>query len=169
MILGRIQAAHTDDELLRRQIPMTIELESQFAVAPNGTITQRHPLLYAEPGAAAGLGSAIAAMILDRSGTVRYGHADAARLFHISPNALVGRHVTELIPELPLDRRTPGYNLAYATFWAPAGPPRAFSGVDSQGRSFGVRVGLDRLELEKHQYILLSLRPQCESGRLPER
>ncbi len=107
-------------------------------------------------------------MILDRSGTVRYGHADAARLFRTSPNTLVGRHVTELIPEFPLDRRTPGYNVAYVAFWAPAGPPRTFSAVDAQGRSFAVRIALDRLELKKHQYILLSLRPQGESDRLPE-
>jgi len=80
--------------MLRRQIQRTTEFVFDFAVASNETITQRPPHLYPEPGSAAGLGIAIAAIILDRSGTVRYGKADAARLFHISPNALVGRHVT---------------------------------------------------------------------------
>lgn len=139
-----------------------------FTAASNGEVTPQYSHLFSQPGEGAAHGIPIAAMILDRSGTVRYCHADAARLFHASPSTLVGRHVNELIPNLPFGRRTPGYNVAYATFWAPEGPPRGFVGVDGQGRSFGVQVVLDRLELEEHQQILLGLRLQVESAHLPE-
>ncbi|MBI4294006.1 MAG: hypothetical protein HY661_21225 [Betaproteobacteria bacterium] len=140
---------------------------SHFTEACGEAVTQKHSLPYSGPGEAATQGIAVAAMILDRWGTVRYCDADAACLFHATPNTLVGRHVRELIPELPFDRRTPGYNVAYAAFWTPTGPSRSFSGVDSRGRLFGVWLALDRLELEKHQQILLRLRPHVESTHLP--
>ena len=60
-----------------------------------------------------------ATMILDSLGTVRYCHADAARLFDASANTLVGRPVRDLIADLPFNSKTPGYNIAYASFWAP--------------------------------------------------
>lgn len=97
-----------------------------FIVASDGTVTWQPSHPYPEPGEAATHGTAIATIILDRSGTVRYCHADAARLFHTGPNTLVGRHVTEMIPELPLARRTSGYNAAYVTFRTPQ-VPRACS------------------------------------------
>ncbi|MBI4293819.1 MAG: hypothetical protein HY661_20280 [Betaproteobacteria bacterium] len=98
-------------------------------------------------------------MVLDRSGTVRYCHAEAARLFRASAHTLVGRHVRALIPHLPFNPRTPGYNVAYTTFWASEGPQRGFCGLDSQGGLFGVQVALDRLDLQKHPQIIVALAP----------
>lgn len=141
---------------------------SYFTEASDGEATKQYSHLFSQHDEAAAHGNPVAAMILDSSGTVRYCHADAAHLFHASPSVLVGRHIRELIPDLPFDQRTPGYNVAYATFWAPEGPPRGFCGVDGQGRFFGLQLTLDRLQLEKHQQILLNLRLQVESADLAE-
>lgn len=82
------------------------------------------------------------AIVMDCHGTVQHCHEALAQLFHARPRALVGRHIRELIPQLPLNPATPGYNAAYATFWAPKGQRSGFHGVDSQGREFGLRVAL---------------------------
>ena len=98
-----------------------------------------------------------AAMVLDWLGSIRYCHADAARLFGESAQALVGWHVKELIPDLPFSPSTPWYNIAYATFWAHQGPQRGFCGLDNQGRAFGLEVALDRLDLDECHRIIVTL------------
>ncbi|MBI4291870.1 MAG: hypothetical protein HY661_10355 [Betaproteobacteria bacterium] len=128
------------------------------------------PVLPADPLRAGSLcdsGAGIAAvrlptMVLDRSGTVRCCDDQAANLFGARPESLVGKHINALIPGLPLNVRTPGYNLAYATFWALGGPPRLHCGVDSCGGSFDLRIALEKLELNKKQWILLSLHRPVE-------
>lgn len=99
-----------------------------------------------------------ATMVLDRLGTVRYCHDEAANLFGTRADSLIGKHIKALIPDLPLNARTPGYNIAYAAFWAPDGPRQGYCGVDSRGRSFGLQIALANRELEKKQQIVLSLR-----------
>lgn len=145
---------------------------SKFTETVNWNVTQQTSHFFSEGhesgGEAAAQGVPFAAMVLDRLGTVRYCHADAARLFRARAHTLIGRHVKDLIPDLPFNPRTPGYNVAYAAFWASENPRRGFCGVDSQGRSFGLQVALDKLELEKRYQILLSLRLPVESARLPE-
>ncbi len=109
-----------------------------------------------------------AAMVLDRSGVVRYCNTAALRLFRTGGRALVGQHVTTRIPGLPFKSETPGYNVAYATLWAATAIWLRFSGVDSQGRSLNVHVSLNKFELEGHHQILLILRPAAESQlRIP--
>jgi hypothetical protein len=121
-----------------------------------------------ETGGKAANGFDFAAMFLDSLGTVRYCHADAARLFRAGAQTLVGRHVSALIPDLPFHSMTPGYNVAYATFWAPKGLQRGFCGVDNNGRAFGLQIEMDRLELEKQHLILLRLLLPVGSARLLE-
>jgi PAS fold len=127
----------------------------------NGDIRQQISHLFSVPddiaGEAAAEGGAFATMVLDSSGTVRYCHDCAARLFRADAHALVGRHVRELIPDLPFKPATPEYNVAYATFWARESPQRGFCGVDSQGCLFGLQVALDRLDLERHPRIIVAL------------
>jgi hypothetical protein len=143
---------------------------SHLTEASNRDVKQQNPHLFPgrddSSGAAVAHGVPFAAMVLDKSGTVCYCHADAARLFHASAHALVGRHVRELIPDLPFKPKTPGYNVAYAAFWANEEAQHGFSGVDSQGRAFGIRVAVDRLELEKRHQILLRLQLPVESAQL---
>ena len=144
---------------------------SHLTEAFNWNVTQQNSHLFPErddtSGETAAPGVPFAAMVLDKSGTVCYCHADAARLFHASAHTLVGRHVRELIPGLPFKPRTPGYNVAYAAFWASEEAQHGFCGVDSQGRAFGIRVAVDRLELEKRHQILLRLQLPLESAQLP--
>ncbi|MBI4289850.1 MAG: PAS domain-containing protein [Betaproteobacteria bacterium] len=146
---------------------------SHLTEAFNWNVTQQNSHLFSERDDSSGEALAhsvpFAAMVLDKSGTVCYCHADAARLFHASAHTLVGRHVRELIPDLPFKPRTPGYNVAYAAFWANEGAQHGFCGVDSQGRAFGIRVALDRLELEKRHQILLRLQLPVESAQLPRK
>ena len=138
---------------------------SQFAEAFTRDVTRQYSHSFSEhqtSGEAAthGVpthGVPFAAMVLGKSGTVRCCHAEAARLFRASAQTLVGRHVRELIPDLPFNARTPGYNVAYTTFWASEGPQRGFCGLDRQGGSFGLQVALDRLDLQKHHQIFVAL------------
>ena len=140
----------------------------QFTEADDAAATLRYEHLIAEQGEAAAKEIPSAVMILDSSGTVRYCHAEAARLFRAGATALVGRHVRELIPDLPFDPRTRGYNVAYATFWSPNGLLRGFCGVDGRGCSFGLQLTLGRLVLEKHHQILLRLKTPAKSARLAQ-
>jgi PAS domain-containing protein len=100
----------------------------------------------------------LATMVLDKSGIIRYCNAAAARLFRADTLELARRHITALIPSLPFNAETPGYNVAYATFWATGGRWRVFGGKDSAGRSVWLHVLLDKLELEGGHQILLNLR-----------
>ncbi len=134
---------------------------SQTIEAFNCNVTRQYSHLFSEgheiSGEAAAHEIPFATMVLDRSGTVRYCHADAARLFRSNAHTLGGHHVREVIPNLPFNPRTPGYNVAYATFWASEGPQRRFCGVDGQGGLFGLQVALDKLELQKRHQIIVSL------------
>ncbi|MBI2959206.1 MAG: hypothetical protein HYY28_02745 [Betaproteobacteria bacterium] len=109
-----------------------------------------------EPGS--GTVDRLATIVLDRLGTVRYCHDEAADLFGSPALSLIGKHIKALIPDLPFNARTPGYNVAYAAFWAPDGPRQRYCGVDSLGRSFDLQIALESLELEKKQQIVLNLR-----------
>lgn len=100
----------------------------------------------------------LATMVLDKSGMVRYCNAAAARLFRANTQKLARRHITALIPSLPFNAETPGYNIAYATFWAAAGRWQVFGGADSEGCSLWLQVLLDKLQLEGSYQILLNLR-----------
>jgi PAS domain-containing protein len=106
----------------------------------------------------------LATMVLDKSGIVRYCNAAAARLFRAKTLELARRHITALIPGLPFNAETPGYNVAYATFWATGGRWRLFGGADSEGRSLWLHVLLDKLELEGGHQILLNLRQAAGMG-----
>lgn len=99
----------------------------------------------------------VTAMVLDWLGTVRYCNADAARLFGVSAHTVVGRHIKELIPDLPFSPSTPWYNVAYATFWAPQGPQRNFCGLNNGGGAFGLAVALNRLEQDGSHQIIVAL------------
>lgn len=109
-------------------------------------------------GSAAAHAVEFATMVLDKAGIVRYCNAAAARLFRANTRDLARRHITALIPGLPFNAETPGYNVAYATFWAAGGRWRSFGGADSAGRSLRLQVFLDKLQLEGGYQILLNLR-----------
>lgn len=95
------------------------------------------------------------AVVLDRFGIVRYCDTRALKLLGAGPDGLIGRDIRSLIPELPISARTPGYNLAYATFCATRGP-RLCRALGSNGRAANLEIWLDKL----HGYheILIGMR-----------
>lgn len=120
-------------------------------------------------GSAAARAFEIATMILDKSGIVRYYNAAAACLFRASTWELARRHITALIPGLPFNAETPGYNVAYAAFWAAGGRWRVFGGEDTKGSPMRLHVLMDKLELEGDHQILLILRQAAGSEQWARR
>ncbi len=123
----------------------------------------------AERGAATADEFEPATIILDVLGKVVCCNHAAMRLFCDNLRPLAGRNIRALIPDFPLRPVTPGYNLAYATFWAAEGGWRQFSGRDSRRRLFRLEAGLDKCELESHRQILLNLRPLREAPTVRQR
>ena len=104
-------------------------------------------------------GSQLSMMVLDKFGVIRYCSVFAARLFRASAQELIGRSIASLVPQLPLRQQTPGYNIAFATFWAAADSNPAYTAVDGQGGSIPIRISLEQLSLEGHHQILVNLSP----------
>lgn len=99
-----------------------------------------------------------ALMVLDKHGTVCQCDAAAARLFAAGAQQLIGKPVGELIPDMPLKPDTPGYNVAYAAFWASEACGREFRGRDGRGRAVCLELSLAGLAPEGGHQILLRLR-----------
>jgi diguanylate cyclase (GGDEF)-like protein/PAS domain S-box-containing protein len=76
---------------------------------------------------------------------------------------MAGSPIAALLPALPLRAATPGYNLAYVTFWADAGAQRLW-GQHRDGRRIALGVVISRLQLGKRHVFLLALHRNCESG-----
>lgn len=95
------------------------------------------------------------AMVLDRFGIIRYCDTLALQLLGAGPPEVIGRDIRTLIPQLPLSARTPGYNLAYATFCATRGP-RLCRAFDSSGRVASLEIWLDKLD--DYYEILIGVR-----------
>ncbi len=106
----------------------------------------------------------LATVILDTLGKVLSGNSAATRLFCDSTKPLSGRNIRALIPDFPFRPITPGYNLAYATFWAAEGGWRQFNARDSRRHLFRLDVALDKHELASRREIVLRLRPVRESA-----
>ncbi len=102
-------------------------------------------------------------LTLDASGIVQRCDAAAAEFFFASPEALIGQHITELIPELPLKSATPAYNVAYATFCAARPVWLWFKGVDSTGCSIRLYVSFAAPKSGgRKRQIVLRLRDSME-------
>jgi len=59
-----------------------------------------------------------AVLIVDAGGEVQFCSNGAAQLFDSRSDEMLGRPIHSLIPDLPLQNLTPGYNVAYACFWS---------------------------------------------------
>lgn len=72
-------------------------------------------------------------LLVDHQGLIADCGAAAACMLGASEKAVLGRPVRELLPEVPLDLATPGYNIAYLTFWAASGDTRRLAGIGANG------------------------------------
>jgi hypothetical protein len=134
----------------------------------NEARTFRHPAGFISSGAEkqdfAGTACELA---LDAAGNIQRCDTAAAELFFASPEMLVGRHITKLIPELPLKPDTPGYNVAYATFCAARPVWLWFKAVDSAGCTMRLYVSFDAPKssgAQMPQRIVLRLRDSMEAA-----
>lgn len=84
-------------------------------------------------------------MVVDHTGTIRSSNQQAAGLFGGCPDKLIGRSIASLIPDIPYNQNSPGFNarsiahLSQNTGW------RESKGVDLRGRAFRLRFDLSRM------------------------
>jgi diguanylate cyclase (GGDEF)-like protein/PAS domain S-box-containing protein len=108
-------------------------------------------------GAQAALGDQ-ALLVIDVHGLIRHCTARAGGLLTQSPAALRGRPCTEVLPDLPLRRQTPGYNLAYLMMAYAPGDWHQGDVLAGDGRQLRLDLSLTVLNLGKHFWILVGLR-----------
>ncbi|WP_413437855.1 diguanylate cyclase domain-containing protein [Sulfuriferula sp. GW1] len=99
-----------------------------------------------------------ALLLLDVNGSIKYCSPAMLNGFGASLHELVGKPVTDLLPEFPISQSAPDDNLVYASFLFRNSQWRACSGKDSQGRTLSLEATLMPLELEGRCLLLLELR-----------
>ena len=99
-----------------------------------------------------------ALLLLDVTGSIKYCSPAMLNGFGASLHELVGKPVTDLLPEFPISQSAPDGNLVYASFLFRNSQWRACSGIDSQGRTLSLEATLMPLELEGRCLLLLELR-----------
>lgn len=92
-------------------------------------------------------------LILDASGQIHFCSPDASHLLGAEDKTLIGLSVAELIPSLPLQAATSGYNLAYIGFWSHSDHWQKF-----QTHSASIEIRFNRLELAGQPFVTLELR-----------
>ncbi len=83
-----------------------------------------------------------ASMLLDAGGHIRRCGRRAASIFGRRAEQLIGWPIQALIPALPLQPATLGYNLAFVTFWRLDRDRPQLWGVDHKGDRFALDVEL---------------------------
>lgn len=110
-----------------------------------------------------------ASLLLDAGGCVQQSSRRVAAIFGRRAEQLSGWTIQALIPALPLQPATPGYNLAFVTFWHcdPGRPP--LWGVDSKGDRLALDVDMQRFRREPGRaaapLIRLMVRCRAVAGR----
>ena len=106
-----------------------------------------------------------AMVVVDAHGLIRHCSGEAAELFAASPHALRGRSLADVMPQLPLRRETPGYNLAFLLMnFAPGAWHRA-SVRAHDGSARVVEFSLALMRLGRQTWLLMNLR---EARQEPE-
>lgn len=95
--------------------------------------------------------------VLNKQGIVRFSNPAMARLFGCSHEDLDGREVGTLLPGLPIRKRTPGYNLAFAEFCGRQAGGLDIVGCSPTGMSIPVKVALRKVRIDRNDLILLGL------------
>ncbi len=106
-----------------------------------------------------------ALLLLDVNGIIKYCSPAMLNGFGANLHELVGKPVTNLLPEFPLRQFAPDDNLVYASSLFRNSQWFACSGADSQGRKLALEATLMPLELEGRCLLLLELRtPQTHAN-----
>jgi PAS domain-containing protein len=88
------------------------------------------------------LSSERAVLVVDAGGAVRFCGDRAAQLLDTRSEDILGRPIQSLIPDLPLQNATLGYNVAYTCFWSVQDDWRRFHRSASNGRAAPLEVKL---------------------------
>ena len=137
---------------MSRSKVLSKESERQSSVVDMQPKKGSHASLLTE----AHLGRAL--LLLDVHGIIKYCSPAMRNGFGANLHELVGKPVTNLLPEFPLRQFAPDDNLVYASSLFRNSQWRACSGVDGQGRTLSLEATLMPLELEGRCLLLLELR-----------
>lgn len=144
---------------------MQTDLDPMYALFREGKLS----FVEAKAGSASRYSDAEPPMLLlDKHGVVRYCNTEMESLFNCRKGGLDGCDVAKILPSLPLRKRTPGYNLAFATFWEQEALELSLNGHTSTGDSLILAVSVRRVNIDKQQFILLNIspaKPQPRMGR----
>lgn len=99
-----------------------------------------------------------ATMLLDLEGKVVFCDEAGASMFRGCVADLLGRRIDSLVADLPLDRNTPGYNLAYVDFSFSTEHWQRFRGFNLEGRVFPLELSMSAVALDGRHAFLLHLR-----------
>lgn len=106
-----------------------------------------------------------AVAVLDKRGVVSFSSPALGELLKISQAQLEGREMATLLPGLPLKKKTPDFNLAFAESWEHEAAWRKQNGLSPNGENIPLEVTLKKLSMNTDQYILLGVRPAKETPK----
>jgi hypothetical protein len=105
----------------------------------------------------------VAMLILDEGGSIRWCSRSACQAFGRSRDELSGTAIRALIPALALGAKTPGYNVAYVTFWFAGGRSRLLRGIDEKGLPFTLDVSVAVMQPGPGGAFVVGLRQHGEA------
>lgn len=111
-------------------------------------------------------GGILPRLIIDAGGWICAFNPGAARLFGAAGGALRRRHIRTLMPELPLQPKTIGYNLAYVRMWYGDGMVRESQGVKLDGQQLKLGIAITPLERKTPALLLIDVLPEADDLQL---
>lgn len=96
-------------------------------------------------------------LILDHVGRILSCGAPAENMFGAGEGRLVGRRISELVPDMPLDGSSPSYNARYLAFLCASGEWRSFEAKGADGARFTVELKLSRMTSGDEKIFLVNL------------
>lgn len=99
-----------------------------------------------------------AMLVVDSYGQIRHCSAGAGKILARSPRSLRGKPLREVMPDLPLGPKTPGYNLVYLIMTYPQGRWHRGEVVTSDGARLRVEISLEPMEIGRQHWVFLELR-----------
>lgn len=103
-------------------------------------------------------------LVVDQHGMVTACGAAIPYMLDLALGQLVGQAARELLPGLPLNGATTGYNVAYLTFWAACGDARRVGGRGSNGGDLLFDVLVRPYGNGRARTFALELRPVAGSA-----
>lgn len=121
---------------------------------PRPTFASHHQVTATATDAMAAAGP----LVLDQNGTIRFCSTAAARLAGTTAAGLVGRPIRHLLPQLPFNHGTPGYNVAFAMFSSTADVVHSLLLSRADGSQMTVDTSLSSFKVNAEHLFCLELR-----------